>query len=317
MSNTRREDLSRILYLPYVHLEQLFVLTLVVRSGSFSAAAETLLLSQSAVSQRIQQLERTLGAQLLNRAGRRGIQPTEAGIDVLAFAEETIAQFENLHKKLRNATVQSRLPHTVRIASTSGALRYLLPTLVRRAREEMPDLNVVLLQQSPDETEDLLLKGEAELGIRAGSVDTAAFEKVLILLDELVIVGPPSVVSSITSRCQPVESHPFILPNYRSGIRSLFNQWATDQGIHPTVHLEANDVDMRANGAIDGAALTVIPRYVVEDRIESGQLAILPTSVFPLKWPIFLVHPKSMTLSQPIERFLSFVVSDRQAGANY
>src|SRR5436190_17567492 len=82
-----------------LHLQHLRYLRETVRAGGVMRAAETLHVSQPALSQALAEMERRLGVRLFERAGR-GRRLTEAGAEVLSFAERVLTDAEALQRAL-------------------------------------------------------------------------------------------------------------------------------------------------------------------------------------------------------------------------
>src|SRR5450759_2937859 len=112
-------------------LSRLKVLCEVVSRGSFSAAAEALSYSQSAVSQSVARLEAETGATLVHR-DRRGVRATAAGATLVAHAETIFASVEAAEVEL--ASVLGVRSGRLRVASFPSAGATLMPLAVARFR---------------------------------------------------------------------------------------------------------------------------------------------------------------------------------------
>src|SRR5690348_10845002 len=110
-----------------LHLGRLRVLCEVVRHGSFSAAAESLSYTQSAVSQAIARLEAETGATLIIR-DRRGVRPTDAGATLVEHAQEILARVEAAEDDV--AAVLGLRSGRLRVASFPSAGATLMPLAV-------------------------------------------------------------------------------------------------------------------------------------------------------------------------------------------
>ena len=120
-----------------INLGRLQVLCEVVARGSFSAAAEALSYTQSAVSQSIARLEAETGAKLVVR-DRRGIRPTAAGATLVDHAEAIFAQVQAAEAEL-DAVLGVRAGR-LRVASFPSAGATLMPLAVARFRQTHPDV---------------------------------------------------------------------------------------------------------------------------------------------------------------------------------
>ena len=144
-----------------LNLGRLQVLCEVVEHGSFSAAAESLSYTQSAVSQAIARLEAETGAPLLLR-GRRGVTPTAAGAALVAHAELIFEQVRAAEADI--AAVMGVRTGRLRVGSFSSGGATLMPPAVARFRRAHPDVVLTLEDGEPEETGPAIARGRARPG---------------------------------------------------------------------------------------------------------------------------------------------------------
>jgi LysR family cyn operon transcriptional activator len=114
-----------------VLLRQIKYLIAVAESGNFTRAAETLHVSQPALSQQIRQLESEIGGQLFDRSGRV-VRPTDLGLAYIGFARRALLDLEAGRRALHDVRDLSR--GAVRVAFTPTFTGYLVGPLVGRLR---------------------------------------------------------------------------------------------------------------------------------------------------------------------------------------
>ena len=147
-------------------LQQLRTFRTVARRRSFTRAAQELHLSQPAVSRQVEALEASLGASLFSRQGRR-VALTEAGRRLLDYAErilELVARAERALAELHQLEA-GRL--TVAASTTPGG--YLRPPVLAAFQERHPGLEARLTVHPSAEVEQLVLSGQADLGVAAAT----------------------------------------------------------------------------------------------------------------------------------------------------
>ena len=145
-----------------LNLGRLKVLSEVVSRGSFSAAAEALSYTQSAVSQAIARLEAETGATLVVR-DRRGVRPTAAGTTLVEHAEGIFAAVEAAEADL--AAVLGVRSGRLRVASFPSAGATLMPLAVAAFRTRHPDISLTLAEGEPEEIAPRLRAGEFDLAL--------------------------------------------------------------------------------------------------------------------------------------------------------
>jgi DNA-binding transcriptional LysR family regulator len=141
---------------------RLNVLREVVAHGSFSAAADALSYSQSAVSQSIATLEGEVGTTLVER-DRGGIRPTAAGAALVAHADGILARMEAAENEV--AAIAGGEGGRLRIASFPTAGATLLPLAINSFRVAHPGVEVTLAEGEPDEIAPRLRAGEFDLAL--------------------------------------------------------------------------------------------------------------------------------------------------------
>jgi DNA-binding transcriptional LysR family regulator len=145
-----------------LHLGRLRVFLEVVNRGSFSAAADALSYTQSAVSQAIARLEAETGATLVTR-DRGGVRPTAAGATLVAHADAILAQVQSAEAEL--AAVLGVRGGRLRVASFPSAGATLMPLAVASFRASHPDVTLTLAEGEPEEIAPRLRAGEFDLAL--------------------------------------------------------------------------------------------------------------------------------------------------------
>jgi molybdate transport repressor ModE-like protein len=145
-----------------LNASRLNVLREVVDHGSFSAAAESLSYSQSAVSQAIATLEGEVGTTLIER-DRGGVRPTAAGAALVSHAEGILGRMEAAENELE-AIVGGRAGR-LRIASFPSAGATLLPRAIAAFGAAHPGVEVTLAEGEPEEIAPRLRAGEFDLAL--------------------------------------------------------------------------------------------------------------------------------------------------------
>jgi len=150
-----------------MNVSQLRAAVEVARMGSFTRAAESLGLSQAAVSQHVAALERRLGAPLFDRVRRR-VVPSAAGIAFLERAQRALAELED-----GTAAVASLLRGeggTLRVASLQSVAGRLLPRVARAFRELHPRVDLQIYEGADEDIARWLADGTADIGFVEGTV---------------------------------------------------------------------------------------------------------------------------------------------------
>jgi DNA-binding transcriptional LysR family regulator len=141
----------------------------IVETRSFARAAESLNLSQSAISRRIQKLEATVGAPLLERTTRH-VAPTAVGRELVPLVTRMLDEFDRSLFAVRD--LGARRSGLVTIACLPTAAFYFLPAVIKAFNEDYPNIRVRILDLPANDGVQAVARGEVEFGINfAGSFD--------------------------------------------------------------------------------------------------------------------------------------------------
>jgi DNA-binding transcriptional LysR family regulator len=160
-----------------------------VRGGSITRGAETVHLALASASERISGLEAAFGASLLERVPR-GVRPTQAGLALLAHAEDILARTERMQDDLSGFAKGVR--GRIRLLSNTGALLGFLPRALGRFLLEYPGLDIDIEEQPSTEIVRLLTERAAELGVIADVVDAGGLSLYPLVEDRLFLVAASS-----------------------------------------------------------------------------------------------------------------------------
>jgi len=172
-------------------VRRLRVLREVATHGSFSAAAEALSYTQSAVSQQIAALEREAGARLVERYAR-GVKLTDAVRVLVGHTDVILARLADAEEELR--AINGLRGGRLRLAAFPSACATLMPLAVARFRERHPDVELSICPAEPEEGRALLRAGEVDIALSIGPTfalpgpDDADVEALLLLDDPLYIL---------------------------------------------------------------------------------------------------------------------------------
>jgi LysR family cys regulon transcriptional activator len=147
-----------------MNFQQLRSVREAVRRGfNLTEVAQALNTSQPGVSRQIRELEQELGIEIFVRAGKRLTGLTQQGREVLPLVERMLLDAENLQRVSDDFTQGNA--GNLAVAATHSQARYALPTAVRDFRVRHPNVTLALRQGSPHQVAQMLLAGEADIGI--------------------------------------------------------------------------------------------------------------------------------------------------------
>jgi DNA-binding transcriptional LysR family regulator len=168
-------------------LEQLRGFVAVAEHRHFGRAAEQLNMTQPPLSRQIQKLERAVGVRLLERDNRR-VELTPAGVAFLAEAERLLALAGTAPDLARRIAAGST--GTVRVGFTAASTFDVLPAMLNRMGEMLPDITVELREMITREQTEALMGGEIDLGLARPRFDPALLDTRVVQREPLRVAVP-------------------------------------------------------------------------------------------------------------------------------
>lgn len=230
-----------------MNFQQLRSVREAARSGfNLTEVAALLYTSQPGVSRQIRELEEELGVEIFVRAGKRLTGLTAPGQAMLPIVERLLQESDNLRRagdEFAHAQ-QGRLV----IAATHSQARYALPQVVREFQQEYPDVALQLRQGSPQQVAQLLLSGEADIGVATEAL--ASYEQLLTMAcyrwthSLIVPHGHPLLAQPQPVSLATLARYPII--TYEAGYtgRSHIDEAFAREGLSPRIVLTAMDADV-------------------------------------------------------------------------
>ncbi|HWE33237.1 MAG TPA: LysR family transcriptional regulator [Solirubrobacteraceae bacterium] len=254
-------------------LGRLRVLVEVVSRGSFSAAAESLSYTQSAVSQAIARLEAETGAMLIVR-DRRGVRPTAAGATLVEHAERILAQVGAAEAEL--AAVLGIRGGRLRVASFPSAGSTLMPLAVAHFRAAHPDVELSLAEGEPEEIAPRLRAGEFDLALlfefpgvreRPG----AGLRAVGLLEDPMQVALPAHhpLAGKPALALADLREEQWVQTSASSPCARHVVRLCTAAGFEPKVTFESDDYETVQGLVAAGVGVALIPR-LASTRVHDG-----------------------------------------------
>jgi LysR family cys regulon transcriptional activator len=228
-----------------MNFQQLRSVRETVRRGfNLTEVANVLHTSQPGVSRQIRELEEELGIELFVRAGKRLTGLTDPGGHVLPIIERMLLDSNNLRRA--GEEYMSQQNGQLAIAATHSQARYALPAAVQEFRTLFPSVTFHLHQGSPGQVAEMLLSGEADVGIATEALDQ--YDELVVLpcyrWTHSVIVPPGHPLLDAPLTLERLAAYPLI--TYDNGFtgRTRINDAFAQQQLTPHIALAAMDADV-------------------------------------------------------------------------
>jgi LysR family cyn operon transcriptional activator len=242
-------------------LRHIRYLKAVADHGNFTRAAEALHVSQPALSQQIKELEERLGAQLLDRSGRR-IRPTDLGTVYLRHVHRALEELEEGSRAVRD--VEDLSTGSLRLGVTQSATAYLIGPLLQRFRASYPGIALTIRVSPQEEIEPALRDDQLDLGIGFGDIHAEDIEATHLQDERLALIvgaGRDPVRKAVITASE-LAATPLVLLDLSFSTRRIIDQYFHSKGLRPTVAIEANSVAVLFELVRRADLATILPEHV-------------------------------------------------------
>jgi DNA-binding transcriptional LysR family regulator len=289
-----------------MNLNQLKIFYLAAKNGSLSAAAESLYITQPAVTKGIQRLQEHYEIKLFNRFGKK-MALTDAG-EVLYGIAESIFEMENrAEESLRD--FQQRKRGFIRILSSESFGAYYLPFILDRFSRVNPRVRVSM-EILPTE---LIVERTATLANDIGFISYPVPHKKLvareILEDSYLVIVPTGHPFASKSFIEPgdLAGHSLIVHEKGSAPRQSIEEYLQRHNVSVTIPLELSNNEAVKTAVEEGLGVAVITRRVVSKEIGIGSLTAIPLSDPAMTRKFYLIHHKDKYISRSLQSLIDMV----------
>ncbi len=251
------------------HLEALYW---VWRLGSFTAAAERLHSTQSAISMRIRDLEEALGQELFDRTARSA-RLTTKGQELVGYAERVMELMAEIKARIGDPTIVSGI---VRVGVTEYVALTWLPDLVRELNARFPR---VTLEMNVDLTLSLLDKlrgGEIDLAMLPGPIAQPGLRNISLGFVEFAWMASPALKipdRSLTPR--DLDNWPILTLSKTSNLYAQLERWFEESGAVGRRTDTCNSLSVLASWTISGLGIGYLPVEHFGRDIRAGRLRVV------------------------------------------
>jgi DNA-binding transcriptional LysR family regulator len=287
---------------------QLAAFCAVVERKSFSQAAERLGVTQPAVSLQVRALEKRLGAQLLDRSGRR-VEPTEAGARLYRGAQRLLALEEQLLEEVASDG-EGELAGELRLGASTGPAAVVVPLLLCEFQLENPGVKVALSVHDTHSVVELVAARELELGIVGAARRHRSVRFEPFFEDEVILACPPThPFAGRTVTLDELRADRLILMQEGAGVRQIVDDELRAIGLRLRdleVRLELGLQESVRSAVQAGYGVAFISRTAVETELAAGTLAAARVEGIEATREISLARAAGRTPTRVADAFVAF-----------
>lgn len=254
-------------------VRQLRALVAVYATGSVSAAAQELALTQPAVTVLLRELEDKLGVKLFDRS-TRSLRRTDAAVQAIGYAERALAELQGLATSM--AQLSGAHAGRVRVAATAAVAQTLLPPAMRRFMDLHPGITLEVDEVAPRDFVEVVSAGSVDFGV--GTLEAAVSG-----LREEVLVSEPLVAAALPTEqfrggtlmtWKQLAGVPLVTVRSGYGVRGRIEAAARDAGVTLQIAHEVSLMGTAIALAAHGLGVVVAPPSIVaqEQRLVTRRL---------------------------------------------
>ena len=289
---------------------RLQVFATVARLLSFTRAAETLHMTQPAVTFQIRRLEEHFSVRLFDRTHNR-IALTEAGRVVKLYADRIMAQYNEMNRAVRASTGDVQGPLVVGASTTIG--EYFIPRMVGAYQSRFPGVTVRLHIANTSGIIHMVESNDIDVGIVEGPVNNKNLVTQTIWDDELVAVCPVGHALAAHDEVAVTDllEYPFISREEGSGTREVMEDYIAEQrveGADLNIIMEFGSPESIKSAVSAGLGISILSVATMEKELTLKLLQAVPLNP-PIRRPFSLVYQRQKFRLRAMEEFLSFAKS--------
>jgi DNA-binding transcriptional LysR family regulator len=298
-----------------VNINELIVFLAAAECGNFSEAGRQLHVSQPAVSQTIDNLQKHFGTKLFMRHGR-SVRLTEAGHVLMPMARELLASAKRLDETMMS--IQGEVIGEMNVGCSTASGKYLLPGLIARFRRRFSQVRVNVLVSSRESVLKKLLSGDAALGVSSKQVEHKDIEYQEFFQDDVILIAPAAHQWADYRRIYPDDllDEPIILREDVAGTREVLMDNLREHDILPemlNVAMVLGNAEAIEMAVEEGIGVAFISRLAAARGLELGRIVEVHVDGMSLQRCIYLARNRRFPTTRAQTEFWDFVISSKRA----
>lgn len=287
-----------------INLELYRSFYMVAKTGSLTAAAKELFISQPALSQSVMALEQQLGGKLFVRT-QKGMVLTPEGESMFGYVEQALHMFgsaENNFLQMKHLNAGS-----LRIGASDTLCRHFLLRYIKQFHELYPEVNIEVTNRTSPQTMALLRSGKVDVAFVNLPIGEHEFKEYKLMPLHDCFVGNETYAEIQKQTISEIFSRPLIMIEKASNTRSCFDKFMATQGIRVEPEIELGSFDLVIDFAKAGLGIGFVTKEFVQKEFEEGTLFEIKTDFELPERAIGGIKRKDMSLTFAASRFLEIV----------
>ena len=292
-----------------LNLNDLAVFLVACETKNFSQAGRQLHISQPAISQTINNLEKHFGTKLFLRQGRT-VYLTEIGQALRPMAQELVFATRRMEETV--SSLQGEVIGEFEIGCSTASGKYLLPSLIARYRRKYPLVRINVLVTSRDSVIKTLASGEVAIGVSSRRIDHRDLEYKDFFSDEVILIAPADHRWADYRRVFPDDllDEPMILREESAGTIEVLEKGLLEHDISfdmLNVVMGLGNAEAIEIAVEEGIGVAFISRLAAARGLELGRIVELEVDGMKLYQKIYLARNQRFPTTRAQSEFWDFV----------
>ena len=280
-----------------------------VKQKSISKACKNLHLTQSALSQQLQTLEKSLNANLLIRSNK-GIALTEEGQIVLSYAETLINLYNNMNKDIVDS--KKSIIHDIKISSCGSVGEYLIPCTLHVYKKNHENVRFSLKSKHTIYVIEDIIDCSADIGFIDKEISVEGINCFRICNNTLAFIYPPSnkELEGKQLTLNEIARLPLIMGPKGSSIREIIDNIFYVNNIYPdnlNIEMELDTIESIKTAIAKGLGVAIVPYTSVKKEIYTNIVKSTCIEQLQSTCSICLIYKKNKVSNSYIKEFITFI----------
>jgi len=288
-----------------VEIRQLRAFVAIAESGTFTAGAMRVHVTQAAISMQIRQLETEIGAKVFVRAPRHVIL-TEAGEQLLRRARHILREHDAALDEIAELAGAER--GRLRIGSASAmVLTEQLPAILKELRKQHPAADISVMSGTSEVLVDQILAGEVDIAFVSLPVDVRGIKTERLSQDQLVAIASPrhKLAKQKTIDAYTLAGERLILGERGGNTRRLIDQFFAQAGVTLRVAMELSRQQAIKRMVEEDMGVGIVPLQSVKEEVEKGKLIRWWIEGAEINWELGIAQLSNGYDSPIMQKFVS------------
>lgn len=282
----------------------------VAKVMSFTKAAETLHMTQPAVTFQVKQLEDFFNTRLFDRTHNK-ITLTDAGKVVYDYADQILELYEKMNSQVRELT--GEVTGTLVVGASTTIAEYMLPSLLGAFKKEFEEVNIRLQVGNTDAIVSMVENNMIDLGLVEAPVQNKNLEVDVCRIDEMQLICSPDhpLAKRDKVTVEDFRKFPYISREEGSGSRAVIDSYIREQGFSYSdlsVVMELGSPEAVKMAVESEVGLAVVSRTTLSKELRLGTLKAIPLDP-PILRPFSHVRQKHKFRHRAVGELLEFAIT--------